>query len=159
MSTEAVYLDAVLAPNAPLSRRGFAWVMATFGALSLTAGLAFLQLGFFPILGFFGLDVLLVWLIFQASFRTQRQRTYVRVTADSLDLRHVDGRGRETSAHLPSGFARVEIAEPAPRRPGFIKLAASGKAYSIGKFLTAEERHDFAVRLKDALAEARRERF
>lgn len=155
MST--VYLDAVLEPPRSLSPRGFNRVMLFFGCLSLIPGLIFYAMGAWPIVGFLGLDVLAIWAVFQLSFRAQTARTYVRVTADEVDVRKVDGWGRERGARMPSHFARVEF-DRAASGPNSLRVATSAKAYPLGEHLTPRERETFARRLSQAISDARRER-
>ncbi|MBI1360616.1 MAG: DUF2244 domain-containing protein [Alphaproteobacteria bacterium] len=157
MSIGAVYLDAVLEPPRSLSPAGFDRVMLTLGTFNFLLGVGFIAAGAFPVVGFMGLEVLLLWLVFRASFRAQRARTFVRVTAEAVDVRKVDGRGRERRASLPSGFARVELDRDA-EGPHALRLKASNRAYSIGEFLTPHERETFARRLDQALSDARSER-
>jgi len=152
-----VYLDAVLEPPRSLSPRGFNRVMLVFGCLSLIPGVAFYAMGAWPIVGFLGLDVLAVWAVFKLSFRSQTARTYVRVTADAVDVRKVDGWGRERRASLSSYFTRVEFDRSA-QGPNALRLATSARAYPLGEFLTPRERETFARRLSQAISDARRER-
>lgn len=152
-----VYLDAVLEPPRSLTGQGFARVMLVLGGLSAFFGLGFLLAGAWPITGFFGLEMLALWLAFRASFAAQRARTYVRVTAEAVDLRKVDGRGRERSARLPAPFTRVELDRTATGPHG-LRVRASKHAYALGEHLTLDERVSFAKRLESALSAARRER-
>jgi uncharacterized membrane protein len=152
-----VYLDAVLEPPRSLSPRGFNRVMMILGGMSLTSSLLFLSLGAWPVMGFMGLEFLALWLVFRFSFRAQRARTYVRVTADAIDVRKVDGWGRERRASLVSHFARVEF-DRAADGPNALRVAASQRAYVVGEFLTPRERASFARRLTQAISDARRER-
>lgn len=153
----AVYLDAVLEPQRSLSPRGFDRLMVGLAAFNFIVGVGFILAGALPVVGFMGLDVLLLWLAFRASFRAQTARTFVRVTADAVDVRKIDGNGRERRARLPAGFARVELDRNADG-PNALRLKASSRAYAIGEHLTRRERESFARRLTEALAEARRER-
>lgn len=108
--------------------------------------------------GFLGLEILVLWLVFRFSFRAQRARTYVRVTAEAVDVRKVDGWGRERRASLAAHFARVEF-DRAADGPNALRLAASRRAYVVGEFLTPRERETFARRLAQAISDARRERY
>jgi uncharacterized membrane protein len=152
-----VYLDAVLEPPRSLSPRGFNRVMLFLGVMSLIPSLIFYFMGAWPIVGFVGLDVLAVWAVFKLNFRSQTARTYVRVTAEAVDVRKVDGWGRERCTHMPSHFARVEF-DRAATGPNALRLASSAKAYSLGEHLTPRERETFARRLSQAISDARRER-
>src|SRR5262245_5532237 len=157
MSIGRIYLDAVLEPPRSLSPRGFSRVMLALGSLSFLFGIGFLANGAWPITGFMGLEVLALWLVFRISFRKQLARTYVRVTAEDVLVRKVDGWGRERRACLASPFARVEY-DHAADGPNALRLASSSTAYALGEFLTPKERESFARRLDQALLDARRER-
>ena len=155
MST--VYLDAVLEPPRSLSPRGFSRVMLALGFASFLSGIYFLAVGAWPVMGFLGLEILTLWLVFRFSFRAQQARTYVRVTAETVDVRKVDGWGRERRARLAAYFARVEFDRSADG-PNALRIAASNRAYAVGEFLTPRERESFARRLTQAISDARRER-
>jgi len=152
-----VYLDAVLEPPRSLTTRGLNRVMLILGAFSAVFSLGFLLVGAWPVVGFLGVEILVLWLVFQWSFRAQTARTYVRVTADEVDVRKVDGWGRERRASMASHFARVEFDRTATG-PNALRLATSRTAYPLGEFLTPRERETFARRLMQAISDARRER-
>ena len=152
-----VYLDAVLEPPRSLSPRGFNRVMMILGGMSFLSSLLFLSIGAWPVMGFMGLEIFALWWVFRYSFRAQLARTYVRVTADAIDVRKVDGWGRERRASLASHFARVEF-DRATDGPNALRVAASQRAYVVGEFLTPRERETFARRLAQAISDARRER-
>ena len=78
--------SAVLRPYRSLSPRGFMLVMLALVACSFTAGLAFWSMGAWPIVGFFGLDILLVQLAFRLNYRQARAREEIRVFRDRLTV-------------------------------------------------------------------------
>lgn len=155
MST--VYLDAVLEPPRSLSQRGLNRVMMILGGAGFVSGFGFLMMGAWPVAGFMGLEILALWLVFRWSFRSQTARTYVRVTADTVLLRRVDGWGRERHARVSSYFARVEFDRTASGADA-LRLATSRTAWPLGEHLNPREREAFARRLTEALVDARRER-
>ena len=61
-ASSPVYFDATLTPNTALSPRAFLVVMGLVGLFSFVGGMMFLQLGAFPVIGWFGLDALAIWL-------------------------------------------------------------------------------------------------
>ena len=75
--TEATTLpqdfQLVLRPNVSLSRDGFIVLMVVFAAICLVAGGFFLALGAWPVFGFFGLDILLLYLAFRVNYRRARR--------------------------------------------------------------------------------------
>ena len=123
-----VYLDAVLEPPRSLSNaRPQPRDDDPRRASASSSSLGFLLAGAWPVVGFLGLEILVLWLVFQWSFRTQTARTYVRVTADAVDVRKVDGWGRERRASLAAHFARVEFDRTATG-PNALRLATSRDA-------------------------------
>ena len=154
---ETIYMDAVLEPNRSLSPGAFKMVMAIVATASIGAGFIYLLLGAWPVVGFFGLDALIIWLLFRRSFRDQRQRTRVRVTAEHVRLHHIRPDGTEKEAELPTAFARVELNEPLSWN-SWLRIEHGQKAYVIGRFLTPKERKSLAEALRTALIRARSER-
>ena len=64
--------SALLTPHRSLNRTGFLVLMTFIGAVSFIAGMAFLLMGAWPVLGFFGLDVLAIYWAFRINFRSAR---------------------------------------------------------------------------------------
>ncbi|MEQ9811228.1 MAG: DUF2244 domain-containing protein [Azospirillaceae bacterium] len=146
--------DALLYPHRSLSPRGFFWLMAVIASVSFTVGGYFYLSGAWPVLGFFGLDVAVVWLCFRANYRAGRVFERVRVFPDRVLVeRGHDGRtlSRET---LETHWARVALStEPRPGEPA--RLISRGHEAALGGFLSPEETLDFADALKAALDRAR----
>ena len=157
-TTDTLYLDAVLTPNRALSPKAFFLVMTIVAGVSFIAGAIFISMGAFPVLGFFGLDAVLIWLAFRHSFRAQRQCTEVRVSAETLSLRHrCDGK-LPISVDLPSAFARVKLMRPS-RKPSELHVSYQDQTWVIGRFLTPAERRSFSQALESALIQARNARY
>lgn len=157
--TEAkIYLDASLTPNRSLSPKAFAIVMAIVGSVSFLAGMMFVSIGAFPVIGFFGLDALAIYMAFRWSHRNLRQETRIRVTADAVDLTHRQGRKPVKNVSLPTAFARVKLALP-ERRPSELQLSYRNETWVIGRFLTPAERKSLKAAIETALHRARNERF
>src|SRR5216684_3519452 len=89
----AELFSALLTPHRSLSRAGFLVLMAFLSFVSFAAGLAFWLMGAWPVLGFFGLDVLAVYLAFRINFRHARASEEIRITPSELRLRRVSHRG------------------------------------------------------------------
>lgn len=154
---QTIYMDAVLEPNRSLSPKAFQLVMAVVATASIGAGIVYLFLGAWPVVGFFGIDALVIYLLFRRSFRDQSQRTRVSVTAEHVRLHHVRPDGTEKKAELPTAFARVELDEPLAWN-SWLRIEHGQRAYVIGRFLTPKERKSLADALRRALIQARSER-
>ena len=153
---DAPLFEALLTPYRSLGRSGFHVTMALFGGASLVSGLAFVAHGSCAIVGFFGLDVLLLWLALRASFHSARAREEVSVSRTDLSIRKVSPRGAVREAHYNPGWTRFLVR----RHPEFgvtqMSVHGEGRATEIGGFLNPEDRESFAKAFGRALAEAKR---
>ncbi len=77
---EPTIFSAVITPHRSLSATGFFLLMAAFGLLSFVAGLACMLAGAWPVFGFFGLDVLLLYWAFKVNYRRAAAYEEVKVT-------------------------------------------------------------------------------
>ncbi len=156
--SQTIYLDAELRPNASLSPHAFLIVMSLVGLLSFAAGLLYFTVGAWPVFGFFGLDACAIWYAFRLSFQRQKQVTYVRVDETHVRLWHMQTGQADKRADLPTAFVRVELETPATHN-SFLRLEYGAKAFVIGRFLTPEQREEFAERLRTAIYKARAARY
>jgi uncharacterized membrane protein len=150
-----VWFDAVLHPHRSLSPFGFLVLMGALSAVSFATGIAFLMAGAWPVFGFFGLDVLLVYLAFRVNYRSGRIYEMLRLTRDELSVRRVFPSGTSKSWSFQSYWLRVEMDDP-PRPDSVLALSSHGNSLAIGAFLTPDEKLEVARALGAALAVARR---
>ena len=90
---EPPLFSAIITPHRSLSGTGFIAVMALIGAMSFAGGMFFFLMGAWPVIGFLGLDVLLVYWAFRANYRAAAAFEQVTVTPSELRLRRVSHRG------------------------------------------------------------------
>ncbi|MEL6258445.1 MAG: DUF2244 domain-containing protein [Pseudomonadota bacterium] len=156
-ATGPTYFDAILTPNRSLSPRAVAITSLAVGAVSLAGGIYFLSVGALPVVGFFGLDALAIWIALNANLRRAKIKTRVTITADDVRLRHEAPGAPNKVASFPTAFARIHLDQPLTHR-SMLRLEYGAKGFVIGKFLTLDERKSLAEALKRALAKARMER-
>jgi uncharacterized membrane protein len=145
-----VFLDTVLQPHRSLPPRGFAILMAVLGGLSLVAGISCVLIGAWPVFGFFGLDVLLVYVAFRLSYRGARLREIVRLTEGSLTVERISPRGDRRRWQFEPYWLRVGFEDR--EEPGPVTLASHGRTLVVGSFLAPEQRRNLAAALRAALA-------
>jgi uncharacterized membrane protein len=146
-----VFLDTVLAPHRSLTPAGFAAIMAVFGGISFLAGILFVQRGAWPVMGFFGLDVGLLYLAFRVNFRSARRQERIRLVTDALTVERLGVRGERWSWRFQPYWLRV-ILEEAADDSNRLTIASHGRSLVLGSFLGAGERRSVAALLQDALA-------
>jgi len=149
---EHVFFDAVLHPHRSLPPKGFLAVMIAIGLISFVAGGAFLLMGAWPVFGFFGLDVALIYLAFRMNYRAGRMIEHVRLTDSSLDIERVYPSGKVKTWSLEPTWARALVTTTARGRT--LRLRSRDRWVEIGRFLPEEERESFA----DAFAAAQMRR-
>lgn len=153
---EPTLFSAVITPHRSLNNVGFVVLMLVFGLASFFSGMAFLMMGAWPVFGFFGLDVLLLYLAFRVSYRRAAAFEQVTVTPSTLTVRKVSHRGRVREWQLNPLWARLEKEEYEEYGIARLFLVSRGKQLTIGSFLGPDEKAGFADELGRALGEARR---
>ncbi len=153
---EPPIFSAVVTPHRSLNRTGFLIVMAAVSVVSFVAGTVFLLMGAWPVFGFFGLDVLLVYWAFRANYRAAAAYEEVTVTAGELRVRKVSHLGRTSEWSFNPLWVRLErdCHEEFGLRGLF--LVSRGQRLPIGSVLSPQERESFAAALAAAIGEAKR---
>jgi len=146
---------AVLSPHRSLSPTGFLLLMTAVGIVSFIMGMAFLLMGAWPVFGFFGLDAALVYLAFRLNYRSGRLREVVEIERGALTLTRMHPSGRRESFTFNPYWVRVNLQVG---RSGLLdlRLASHGRELSFGRFLTDDQKREFADVLRGALITARR---
>jgi len=156
LDREPTIFSAVLTPNRSLGPLGFLIFMLVLGGVSFTAGLYFLSAGAWPVFGFFGLDVLLVYGAFRVNFRSARAYEVVTVTPSELTVRKVSYHGQVKQWTLNPLWVRLDRDEHKEFGVERLFLVSRGRRLPIAAFLGAREKESFATALSGALAQARR---
>jgi uncharacterized membrane protein len=148
--------SALLTPHRSLNRTGFLVLMAFVCAISFAAGLAFLLMGAWPVLGFFGLDVLAIYWAFRINFRSARASEEITMTPSELRVRRVSHRGHVVEWVLNPLWGRLDQKGDAEFGIERLYLVSRGRQVSIGSFLGPDEKSSFAKALLAALQAAKR---
>ncbi len=147
---DAPAFRAVLSPHRSLSPRAFLIFMLAVAGVSFIAGLVFVAMGAWPIMGFFGLDVGIIYLAFQLNYRSGRAHEVVEITHDRLSITHTKPSGRSEVFACNPYWARVNIRTWPDGRTD-LRILSHGASHSFGRFLTDDERREFAEVLRGAL--------
>ena len=155
-AAEPTLFSAIITPHRSLSGKGFLAVMALVGGLSFIGGMFFFLLGAWPVIGFLGLDVLLVYWAFRANYRAAAAFEQVTVTPSELRLRRVSHRGEIAEWTLNPVWTQLDREKH--EEFGLLKLflVSRGRRLSVAGFLSPKEKESFAAALSAALGEARR---
>ncbi len=155
-SRDEPFFEALLTPHRSLGRTGFMVLMGTLSAAWLATGAIFLARGAWPVFGFFGLDVLLVYGAFRMNYRAARAREEVSISRTSLDIRKVAPSGRAVAHHFNPFWSRFSVARHDEIGITSMAVDSRGESVAIGGFLNPDDRESFALAFSGALAKAKR---
>jgi uncharacterized membrane protein len=155
---EPALFDAELTPHRSLSPRGFLLLMLGICALSFTGGLAFFLAGAWPVIGFLGADLLLIYLAFKINYRRGRLVERLYLTHDKLTVSRIWPGGRRSTWEFQPYWLQVvfdeRLQDEGPAASPLI-LRSHGRSLAVGSFLTGRERGELAAALRAALGRAR----
>jgi len=146
--------EATLTPHRSLPPLGFLMVMSVLIGISVAIGIGFSLVGAWPVIGFLGIDILLVYLAFRISYAAARQFQHVRLSSEALEVLFRDPGGGDRRAVLQPYWARVEV-EPINAGRGRLVVRSRGEILELGAFLANDEKLAFAQALAQALRRAR----
>lgn len=145
--------QAELSPHRSLTREGYLVLLALVILVNLVIAGTFIAMGAWPIAGFAGLDVLLVWWAFRVNYASARRMERIQITEHELvfeDLR--EGRPA-VEKKLVRRWVRVELEEDRERELiGRLTLVSGQTRIAVGDFLAPEERKTLAQALRAAVA-------
>ena len=146
-----VLLDAVLFPHRSLSQRGFRILMGGVVAICLAVGVGFYLVGAWPVIGFLGLDIVVLYWAFKVNYNRARQSERLLLSENCLLVRRTDPGRREQTWRFQPYWLRVTMPDP-ERSDSQLVLMSHGRRLTIGSFLSPTERADVANKLRAALA-------
>ncbi len=153
---EPTIFSAVITPHRSLGRAGFVVLMAVFGGISFISGMVFLLAGAWPVFGFFGLDVALLYWAFRLNYRHAGAYEEVKVTPSTLTVRKVSHRGCAREWVLNPLWVKLDKESHEEFGIERLFLVTRGKQLIIANFLGPDEKASFAKELGNALAQAKR---
>ncbi|MEH6496079.1 MAG: DUF2244 domain-containing protein [Pseudomonas marincola] len=134
-----------LSPHRSLPPRGFLVLMIFIGVVSFTAGIAFLMMGAWPVFGFFGLDVLLVYVAFRLNYREAQKREVIEIREGDLRVRAISPSGTEKCRTFQSYWSRCVI------EGEMLLIRSRNETAEIGSFLNLEEKEEVMNEITSAL--------
>ena len=149
---ETVLFDRVLLPHRSLSRTGVAVLLAVLAGASAAIGTGFALMGAWPVIGFCGLDILVICVALRMSVLSARRSEHIRLTRRALEIRASDGRGPARCTVLQPYWTRVEFS--AQRRARLL-LRSHGRSLELGSFLGRADKEEVARSLTGALRQVR----
>ena len=155
-AAEPTLFSALLTPHRSLSGAGFVVLMAVIAGISFVGGVVFFIVGAWPVIGFLGLDVALVYWAFRANYLAAAAYEEVTVTPSELRVKKVSQRGEVAEWSLNPVW--VQIDRETHEEYGLMRLflVSRGRRLAVAGFLGPAEKETFAAALSAAIGEAKR---
>ena len=136
-------LNIILYPHRSLSPKGFLMLMLCIIFVSFSIGAFFMLKGAWPVFGFFGLDVLLVYIAFKVNYHNAKRYEKIRLWKNSLIIKKTSDNGKSNTWKFNPYWVRLEM-KKSQSRSSDLNLSSHGKTISIGSFLSNQEKEEVA---------------
>lgn len=153
---EPPLFSALLTPHRSLSGIGFLVLMGIIAGVGFVGGVVFFIVGAWPVIGFLGLDVALVYWAFRTNYLRAAAYEEVTVTPSELRVRKVSHRGEVAEWLLNPVWVRLD--RETHEEYGLMRLflVSRGRRLAVAGFLGPKEKESFAAALSAAIGEAKR---
>ena len=142
----------VLYPNRSLSRTGFFMLMAVLLGSNILMGGLFWERGAWPILVYYVIQLLIVWIAFKMNYSAGRAYEVVRLDKKELVVEdHSKGETSKRWVFKPYAARVVLRRSGKEMEPDRLMIMAGREGVEIGSFLTNTERRTLAQALETAL--------
>lgn len=145
-----------LIPHRSMSPRAANWLIIVFGCVSAAVSLPFYWLGAWPVIGFLGFDVLVLFVAFKVSFRSAEAYETLLVTPLVLEFVKVSPYGARQVWRFNPVWVRIEEQADDELGTERVALVSRGDSVEVGGFLGPEQKAALARDLSAALSKARR---
>ncbi len=147
---KTVYFDAELRPHRSLRPTGFTLVMLAASILGFAIGISFMIAGAWPVFGFCGLELILLYVAFRLNYHSGRRYERIRLTDEGLQIHRCGQKGETGRDEIEPSWLRVAVSESAPNK-GQLVLSSHGRSVTVGGFLPPGERREVAAALRAAI--------
>lgn len=147
--------QALLKPYRSLGRKGFFVLMSALIFCWFTVSAVFFSLGAWPVLGFFGIDITLIYWAFRVNYRAAQAREEILVSKSELHIRQIAASGQIQNYRFNPFWTRFHV----DRRPDIgiiaMNIESRGQILKVGSFLNPDDKESFASAFTSALRQAR----
>lgn len=149
----------VLWPHRSLTPRGFKILMLVLAGLMFTIGLGFFLVGAWPVIGFLGLEIFVVWLAFRMNYRAARKRETLHADARTFRIERTSADGDTKVEELATPWLQARLEhdpERAHTETEKLVVRSHGRETEIGAFLHQAEKKQLLPEINSMLDRVRR---
>lgn len=147
---------ATIRPHRSLSREGARLVVTLVAAAGVISSIPFMIAGAWPVAGYFGLDVLLLYVAFRVNHKRAADFEEVQLTYVDLSLRKISHRGASREWRFNPAWVKIERQEDEDFGLQRLAIVSGATSIDVADQLSPQERAEFARAFEAGLIEARR---
>ena len=140
-----------LEPSKSLRPEGANLVLVIFGGFGLVISGSLMVFGAWPVFGFMALDVLLIYIAFQAQYRRSDRGQEITISNDKIEIKYFKAGTCIKTILFNRYWAKLEHLNTLNRHSKLM-FSSHGKFSEIGEFLSFKEKQKLAADLKPLLA-------
>ena len=147
---EKAFLDITVLPYRSLSKKGFRNLMIIVSLVFFLVGVYFWYIGAWPVFGFLGLDVLLLYYAFKINYKSGEIFETVKIIQQNLLITRNFPSGKKQTWNLEPYWTKVEISNPAKHQHNLI-VKSKDKVVLLGSFLNYNDKRKLLTQIESAL--------
>ncbi len=146
-----IILNIVLNPNRSLTKSTFYLIIILLLIISISVGFFFYTLGAWPVIGFFGIDILFFTLIFYFHNKSLKISERIILTKNEMIIEKIKPFGKNLIVKFaPPNWINITIKKSIYNKSRLI-IHSHGSAIFVGDFLTKVEKIQLADSLKNEI--------
>jgi uncharacterized membrane protein len=153
---DSTLFAASIRAHRSLGREGARLVITLVAVAGVISSIPFAIAGAWPVAGYFGLDVLLLYIAFRVNDRRAEECEEVRLTYVELLLRRVGGPRPPAEWRFNPAWVRLERSEDAEFGLQRLAIVSRDARVDVARPLSPAERAEFAQAFEAGLVEAKR---
>ncbi len=150
---QAPTFRAELRPHRSASQRTLNVIILALIVVFIPTAVAFVAAGAWPVTGFMGFELLLLYGAFWLNRHRGSTVEYIDLTRRTLTVERVNHWGQRRVWTLEPTWTRITVSERGGGQ-GRLELRSRGRSLIIGEFLTLDEQVELSLALKKAVARA-----
>ncbi len=147
-------LNITILPYRSLSKKSFRNLMIAVCFIFFSIGIFFWSLGAWPVFGFLGLDVLLLYMAFKINYKSGDIFENLKLSNSKLVVTRSFPSGKSQTWNLEAYWTKVEILNTFSNDQKLV-IKSKEKVVMLGSFLNFNDKKKLMKRINDALEKIR----
>ncbi len=150
-----IFLDITVLPYRSLSKKGFKSLMFIVSFIFFSVGVFFWHIGAWPVFGFLGLDVFLLYYAFRINYKSGEIFETIKIIKENLLITRNFPSGKKQIWSLDSYWTKLEIVNHSRHQYNLI-VKSKEKVVLLGSFLNYNDKKKLRSQIENALELSRK---